>query len=136
MTTDCAMLPFVRHKVEDETKSAATTAREVLKDSLKRSPLSFDEIGRRMGHTRGYLSRALGGNHPLTIETIVKALEVAGIEPVDYFAALVKALTPAEARDRGPTQAQIEETVLRTLRRLGWATDDDDERGSGSAKRR
>ena len=133
--TVCATLPFVRHKVKDEKKSAATTAREVLKDSLKRSPISFDEIGRRMGHTRGYISRALGGAHPLTMETIVEALEAAGIEPVDYFAAVTKALTPAEGRDSGPSQAQIEETVLRTLRRLGWAPVDDDERGSGSSKR-
>jgi transcriptional regulator with XRE-family HTH domain len=135
MMPDCGILPFVRHKVEGDRKSTVETARAVLKDSLRRSPISFDEIGRRMGHTRGYISRALGGTNPLTLETIVEALEAAGIEPVDYFAAVVKALTPVEDRDRGPSQAQIEETVLRTLRRLGWAPVDDDDRDSGSSAR-
>jgi transcriptional regulator with XRE-family HTH domain len=125
----------VKHKVEIDGKSTVETARGVLKDVLRRSPISFDEIGRRMGHTRGYISRALGGINPLTLETIIQALEVGGIAPADYFAAVAKALTPVKAEDRGPSQAQIEETVLRTLRRLGWAPVDDDERNSGSSKR-
>ena len=40
-----------------------------------------------------------------------------------------------EAKNSGPTQAQIEETVLRTLRRLGWARLDDDEKKSGTLPR-
>jgi hypothetical protein len=41
----------------------------------------LDEIGRRMGHTRGSMSRALRGLNPLTLETIFEALEIAGVEP-------------------------------------------------------
>ena len=54
-------------------------ARGVLKDTLRRGPVSLDEIGRRLGHTRGYMSRALRGVNLLTIDTITGALEVAGI---------------------------------------------------------
>lgn len=110
-------------------------ARGVLKDTLRQGPVSLDEIGRRLGHTRGYMSRALRGVNPLTIDTITGALEVAGIEPSEYFAAVAKALAPPVADDAGPSQAKIEETVLRTLRRLGWAPPGDDERKSGSETR-
>lgn len=94
----------------------------------------MDEIGRRMGHTRGYLSRALRGANPLTLETIIEALEVARIPPAEYFAAVARTLTPAEIESGGPSQAQIEETVMRTLRKLGWtAPPGDDEKKSGSS---
>jgi hypothetical protein len=49
---------------------------------------------------------------------------------------VAKALAPSvEAQNSGPTQAQIKETVLRTLRRLGWSRLDDDEKKSGSRRR-
>ena len=116
--------------------SAIETARDVLKDVLRRGPLSLDEIGRRMGHTRGYLSRALRGSNPLTLDTIIQALEVSGIPPAEYFSAVARALTPAAAGDGGPSQARIEETVIRTLRKLGWsAPPEDDEKESGSSTR-
>jgi hypothetical protein len=102
---------------EFEIGPAADIARLVLKDMLRRGPLSLDEIGRRLGHVRGYMSRALRGANPLTLDTIVGALEVAEIAPADYFAAVAEALTP---EDDMPSQEQIEKTVLRTLRRLGW----------------
>jgi len=82
------------------------------------------------------MSRALRGLNPLTLEMIFEALEIAGVEPTEYFAEAAKALaSPIEARNSGPTQAQIEETVLRTLRRLGWARLDDDEKKSGTLQR-
>jgi hypothetical protein len=82
------------------------------------------------------MSRALRGTNPLTLETIVGALEAAEIEPADYFAEVAKAIAPQESEDSGSSQAKIEETVLRTLRRLGWlAAPGDDERGSGTPAR-
>ncbi len=115
---------------------AVEVARDVLKETLRRGPLSLDELGRRMGHVRGYMSRALRGANALTLDTMIEALEVAGIDPADYFAAVAKALTPPEKDDEGPGQEQIEETVLRTLRRLGWlAGPGDRERGSGPPTR-
>ncbi len=100
--------------------TAVEVARDVLKETLRRGPLSLDEIGRRMGHVRGYMSRALRGANALTLETMLGALDVAGIDPAAYFAAVAKALTPPERDDEGPSQDEIETTVLRTLRRLGW----------------
>jgi hypothetical protein len=123
---------FVKQKAE---AVAAETARSVLKEMLRRGPVSLDEVGRRLGHTRGYMSRALRGTNPLTLETIVGALEVAGIQPAEYFTAVARALTPAGAGDGGPSQAKIEETVLRTLRRLGWsAPQENDEKESSSTR--
>ena len=61
----------------------------------------MDEIGRRMGHTRGYMSRALRGLNPLTLETIFESLEIAGVEPVEYFTEVAKALTLPEREDEG-----------------------------------
>jgi hypothetical protein len=92
----------------------------VLKDMLRRGPVSLDEIGRRMGHVRGYMSRALRGANALTLDTMIGALEVAGLDPADYFAAVAEALRPPESDDDLPSEEQIERTVLRTLRRLGW----------------
>ena len=69
---------------------------------------------------RGYMSRALRGANSLTLDTIIEALELAGIDPADYFAAVAEALTPPEPDDELPSEEQIEKTVLRTLRRLGW----------------
>lgn len=84
---------------------------------------------------RGYMSRALRGANALTLETMIGALEVAGIDPADYFAAVAKALTPPERDDEGPSQDQIEATVLRTLRRLGWLdVPGDSGRGSGTPR--
>jgi len=112
---------------------AVEIARNVLKETLRRGPVSLDEIGRRLGHVRGYMSRALRGANPLTIETIIGSLMVAGIDPADYFAAVAKALTSPEKEDEGPSEAQIEATVLRTLRRLGWLDGPGErDRGSGS----
>jgi hypothetical protein len=99
---------------------------------LLQGPVSLDEIGRQLGHTRGYMSRALRGAPPLTLETMIGALEVAGIAPADYFAAVAKALSPPEGDD-GPNQAQIEETVLRTLRRLGWLNPPGEDKKSGTS---
>ncbi|HYU35528.1 MAG TPA: hypothetical protein VEW48_25520 [Thermoanaerobaculia bacterium] len=82
------------------------------------------------------MSRALRGANPLTIDTIIGSLEVAGINPADYFAAVADALTPAED-DEALNQARIEETVLRTLRRLGWLeAAEAGKRGSGRPRRR
>ena len=123
----------------DQDATAATEveiAREVLKDTLKRSSVSLDEIGRRMGHVRGYMSRALRGANPLTIETIIGSLKAAGLSPADYFAAVADALTPPED-DEALDQARIEETVLRTLRRLGWLeAAEAGGKGSGRPRRR
>ncbi len=119
-----------------ENPSAVEIARDILKDTLKRGTVSLDEIGRRLGHVRGYMSRALRGANPLTIDTIIGSLEVAGINPADYFAAVADALTPAED-DEALNQARIEETVLRTLRRLGWLeAAEAGKRGSGRPRRR
>ncbi len=118
-----------------ENPSAVEVARDVLKDALKRGPISLDEIGRRLGHVRGYMSRALRGTNPLTIETIVGSLEVSGLNPADYFAAVAKALTPPEDED-AINEARVEETVLRTLRRLGWLESPGGaKRGSGRPER-
>lgn len=125
-------------KAHQESKAvpAVEVARNVLKETLLRGPVSLDEIGRRLGHVRGYMSRALRGANPLTIETIIGSLEAAGIDPAEYFAAVARALTSPEKEDEGPNEAQIEATVLRTLRRLGWLTDPGDrERGSGTPSR-
>lgn len=118
--------------------NAVEIARDVLKETLRRGPLSLDEIGRRLGHVRGYMSRALRGANALTLDTMLGALEIAGIPPAEYFEAVAKALTPPakEDVDEGPNEAQIEETVLRTLRRLGWlAGPGDSGRGSGTPSR-
>jgi len=125
----------VNRHAQHETGSTVEVARDVLKDTLLRGPVSLDEIGRRMGHVRGYMSRALRGANPLTLETIIGALEAAELPPADYFAAVAKALSPPEGED-GPSQAQIEETVLRTLRRLGWLNaPGEDKKGSGTPSR-
>ena len=130
------MLLGVKRKVEGDRAAAVETAQGALRALLRRGSVSLDEIGRRMGHTRGYMSRALRGLNPLTLDTIFEALEIAGVEPAEYFAEVAKALAPpVEAKNSGPTQAQIEETVLRTLRRLGWARLDDGEKKSGSQPR-
>ena len=116
---------------------AVEVARDVLKETLRRGPVSLDEIGRRLGHVRGYMSRALRGANPLTLETIVGALEVAGVNPAEYFAAVARELTPPESEADDLSQARIEETVLRTLRRLGWLTPPGaGERGSGTPPRK
>jgi hypothetical protein len=120
-------------KKTDEVGPVVEIARNVLKDMLRRSPVSLDEIGRKLGHVRGYMSRALRGANPLTLETIVGALVAAGIKPADYFAAVDSALTPPDD-DEMPSQERIEATVLRTLKRLGWL-DGPGEKGSRTPPR-
>ena len=110
----------MREPQEPRNAHAVEVARDVLKETLRRGPVSLDEIGRRLGHTRGYMSRALRGANALTLETMIGALDMAGIDPADYFAAVAEALRPPPREDEGPSQDQIEATVLRTLRRLGW----------------
>jgi hypothetical protein len=82
------------------------------------------------------MSRALRGLNPLTIDTMAAALEVAGVQPADYFAAVAQALVPAEVEDEGPSRAKIEETVLRTLRRLGWSAPLEGEEGESDSPAR
>jgi transcriptional regulator with XRE-family HTH domain len=123
----------VKRQDDKDRTAAVETARQVLRALLRRGSISLDEIGRRMGHTRGYMSRALRGLNPLTLETIIESLDIAGVDRAEYFADVAKALAaPGRAKDSGPFQAEIEETVLRTLRRLGWTPPED----SGKSSRR
>ena len=133
----CGRLHPIKYTPRAKEESEAEIARGVLKDLLRRGSVSLDEIGRQMGHTRGYISRALRGANPLTLETIIEALKMAGIEPAEYFATVAKELAPGKAGEDETSQARIEEVVLRTLRRLGWNMPprDDDEMKSGSPVR-
>jgi transcriptional regulator with XRE-family HTH domain len=126
-------MPRFGKRVERDRNVQVETARDVLKGLLRRGPVSLDEIGRRMGHTRGYMSRALQGLNPLRLETILEALAIAGIEPAEYFGAAAKALAPVEVKESMPSQEQIDDMVLRSLRRLGWAPVGYEERRSGAA---
>src|ERR1700704_6357084 len=93
------MVPCVKRNAVEGRTVAVETARGALRALLRRGSVSLDEIGRRMGHTRGSMSRALRGLNPLTLETIFEALEIAGVEPAEYFAEVAKALAPpVEAR--------------------------------------
>src|SRR4051794_41603978 len=112
---------LVSEKVATAAVPVVETARGVLRDMLRRSPVSLDEIGRRLGHTRGYMSRALRGLNPLTIDTMAAVLDVAGIQPADYFAAGAGARAPAEAVGEGTSPGAAWATGAATLSRAGGA---------------
>jgi transcriptional regulator with XRE-family HTH domain len=131
----CEILLSMREPQGPNNAHTVEVARDVLKETLQRGPLSLDEIGRRMGHVRGYMSRALRGANALTLDTMTGALDEAGIDPAGYFAAVAEALRPTETDDDLPSQEQIEATVMRTLRRLGWL-DAPGDRGKGSGRPR
>jgi transcriptional regulator with XRE-family HTH domain len=66
-------------------KTQTTRLNQVLKTSIRALGLTLREVERRLGMSRGYLSRLFAGEMDLKVDHVVEIAEILGIEPEEIF---------------------------------------------------
>ncbi|HEV8580134.1 MAG TPA: helix-turn-helix transcriptional regulator [Thermoanaerobaculia bacterium] len=66
-------------------KAQTAQLNQVLKRSIKALGLSLREVEKRLGMSRGYLTRLFSGEMDLKVDHIVDIAEILGVEPEEIF---------------------------------------------------
>ncbi len=103
-------------------KTLAERVRSALKAEVRRRDFRQLDLEEALGRSHGYFSHLFGGRLALTMEGVLEVLLVIGADPTEFFAA---ALGPEGGTKGGPSSEDIEATVLRALRRYGYAPGED-----------
>lgn len=80
-------------------------ARQFLRRLIQAQGITLQDLDKRLGFTRGYVSRLLHGETHLTYQHILQILEAIEIDPSVYFATL----HPQRRQRREPEALHIEE---------------------------
>jgi transcriptional regulator with XRE-family HTH domain len=76
-------------------KSQTAHLSQILKKSIRALGLSQRDLERRLGMSRGYLTRLFGGEMDLKVDHVVEIAELLGVEPEEIFRLAFPA-SPAE----------------------------------------
>ena len=76
-------------------KSQTVQLSQVLKRAIRALGLSLREVERRLGMSRGYLTRLFAGEMDLKVDHVVLIAEILGVEPEEIFRLAFPA-SPAE----------------------------------------
>ena len=87
-------------------KSQTAHLSQVLKTSIRALGLSLREVERRLGMSRGYLTRLFSGEMDLKVDHVVEIADILGVEPEEIFR-LAFPSSPAEA---GPAALRLRAT--------------------------
>lgn len=96
----------------DEARVLSEQVRSALKAEVRRRDVRQVDLEERLGRSHGYFSHLFGGRLTLTMEGVLEVLLAIGADPGEFFASVFGPASP------GPED--IEETVLRALRRYGY----------------
>jgi hypothetical protein len=135
-----AMAPKKKH-LTDEARDLSARVRRALKAEVRRRDFRQLDLELALGRSHGYYSHLFAGRLALTMEGVLEVLLAIGADPVEFFAATLGPEGPGGFRKGGPpTPEDIEATVLRALRRYGYAPGEEDdtkegEKGEAGAKR-
>jgi len=92
--------------------------RSALKAEVRRQDVRQGELETLLGRSHGYFSHLFAGRLALSVEGMLEILLAIGSDPAEFFATV---LGPEGRPKSTPTTEEIEATVLRALRRYGYA---------------
>lgn len=107
-----------REKLENEARELSERVRSALKAEARRRDFRQLDLEQALGRSHGYFSHLFAGRLALTMEGVLEVLLAIGTDPAEFFAS---AFGTAEKRTAGPSSEDIEATVLRALKRYGYA---------------
>ena len=116
----------------EEARKRSERVRGALKAEVRRRDFRQLDLEQALGRSHGYFSHLFGGRLALTMDGILEILLVIGADPVEFFTA---ALGPEGRPKGGPSAEDIEATVLRALRRYGYAPGEDGDAKEGKKGR-
>lgn len=122
-------MPLKRKNFTEEAQGLSERVRNALKAEVRRRDFRQLDLEEALGRSHGYFSHLFGGRMALTMEGVLEVLLAIGADPAEFF---LSALGPEDRGKAGPSTAEIEATVLRALRRYGYApggeADEEEER--------
>ena len=89
----------------EESGRRLDAARQFLRRLIQAQGITLQDLDKRLGFTRGYVSRLLHGETRLTYQHILEILEAIDIDPSIYFSTL----HPQRQHRREPEALRIEE---------------------------
>ena len=118
-----------RKNFAEEARERSERIRSALKAEVRRRDFRQLDLEEALGRSHGYFSHLFGGRMALTMEGVLEVLLAIGADPAEFFGS---ALGPEDRGKRAPSTEEIEATVLRALRRYGYAPGEDaDEKKAG-----
>ena len=114
-----------RRDFAEEARERMEQVRSALKAEVRRQDVRQGELETLLGRSHGYFSHLFAGRLALSVEGMLEILLAIGSDPVEFFA---NALNPEGKRKSAPTTEEIEATVLRALRRYGYAPGEEAEK--------
>ncbi len=107
-----------RKNFTEEARERSERVRTALKAEVRRRDFRQLDLEEALGRSHGYFSHLFGGRLALTMEGVLEVLLAIGADPAEFF---VSTLGPEDRGKGDPSTAEIEATVLRALRRYGYA---------------
>lgn len=120
-----------------EAQELSEKVRRALKAEVRRRDIRQLDLEQALGRSHGYFSHLFAGRLALTMEGVLEVLLAIGADPGEFFADVLG--SEAREREARPTFADIERTVLRTLRQLGWTPveeETEEKKGKGPGRSR
>jgi hypothetical protein len=111
------MAPKKNHK--KEAQALAEQLRSALKAEVRRRDFRQVDLEEALGRSHGYFSHLFGGRLALSMDGVLEVLLAIGADPAEFFAVALGA--EGVFRKGGPSAEDVEATVLRALRRYGYA---------------
>jgi hypothetical protein len=108
----------------EEAREQAERLRSALKAEVRRRDFRQVDLEEALGRSHGYFSHLFGGRLTLTMEGIFEVLLAIGADPAEFFATALG--SSSGLKKGGPSPEDVEATVLRALRRYGYAPGGDD----------
>jgi len=128
-----AAMTAKRKNFTEEARELAERVRSALKAEARRRDFRQLDLEQALGRSHGYFSHLFGGRLALSMEGVLEVLLAIGADPAEFFAATLG--TDNEPKG-GPSSEEIEATVLRALRRYGYAPGEDGDTKEGKKGRR
>jgi len=107
-----------RKNFTEEARERTERARSALKAEVRRREYRQLDLEEALGRSHGYFSHLFGGRLTLTMEGVLEVLLAIGADPAEFF---LSVLGPEDRGKGGSSTEEIDATVVRALRRYGYA---------------
>jgi hypothetical protein len=101
-----------------DARELSERVRSALKAEVRRRDFRQLDLEQALGRSHGYFSHLFAGRLALTMEGVLEVLLAIDADPAEFFA---NTLAPEERKNAAPSAEEIEATVLRALKRYGYA---------------
>jgi hypothetical protein len=104
----------------EDAREQTERIRSALKAEVRKQDVRQADLEALLGRSHGYYSHLFGGRLALSMEGALEILLAIGSDPAEFFATV---LSPEGKKAKSaPTTEEIEATVLRALKRYGYAS--------------